>query len=37
MSRITEFLLVYRLYRGHHSFSYALRTAYSIAFCQLPF
>ena len=37
MSRITEFLQVYRLYSQHNPRFYALRIAYGIAFRGLPF
>lgn len=37
MSRIAEFVQVYRLYRNHHPRLYALRLAYDIAFRGLPF
>lgn len=37
MSRLREFLQVYRLYRQAHSVSYAARIAYGIAFRGLPF
>lgn len=37
MSRIAEFLNVYRLYRLSHSPIYAARIAYGCAFRGLPF
>lgn len=37
MSRITEFLQVYRLYRSHHNPAYAARIAYGVVFKHLPF
>lgn len=37
MSTLRYFLSTYRLYRAHHSMSYALQSAYRIAFHKLPF
>lgn len=37
MSRLREFLSVYRAYRVVHSPFYAARIAYGCAFRQLPF
>jgi hypothetical protein len=37
MSKINDFLSVYRLYRVKHSRRYAARLAYGIAFKDLPF
>ncbi len=37
MSKIREFLLVFNLYRKHHSMRYAVRIAYGCAFRGLPF
>lgn len=37
MSKVREFIGVYRLYRQCHSPAYALRMAYGITVKQLPF
>lgn len=37
MSRLHEFMSLYRLYRKHHPRRYALERAYQIAFTGLPF
>jgi hypothetical protein len=37
MSRLRDFLAVYRLYRQAHSMSYSARIAYGCVFRQLPF
>ena len=37
MSALRQFLAVYRLYRAHHSRTYAMRIAYWCAFKGLPF
>ena len=37
MSRITEFLQVFRLYARHHKPMYAARIVWGIAFKGLPF
>ena len=37
MSRLAEFIGLYRLYRRHHPRRYALQRAYQIAFTGLPF
>lgn len=37
MSRLREFLSVFRLYAKHHSPLYAARMAYGIAVKRLPF
>ena len=37
MSRLRDFLSLYRIYRAHHSRAYAMRIAYGCAFKGLPF
>jgi hypothetical protein len=37
MSKIEEFLEVYRLYRSHHSIFYAAKIAFGVAFKNKPF
>lgn len=37
MSRLREFIQLYRLYRRRHGRRYSLRIAYGCAFRQLPF
>jgi len=37
MTRIKDFVKLYRLYREMHSPKYALQRAYEIAFMGLPF
>jgi hypothetical protein len=37
MSRLTEFLQIYRLYSRHHSPIYAARIAFGCVFRGLPF
>jgi hypothetical protein len=37
MSRIADFIQVFRLYARHHSYSYAARIAFGVAFRGLPF
>lgn len=37
MTKLREFLDVYRLYRIHHDRVYALRSAYRIAIQGIPF
>lgn len=37
MSALRDFLAVYRLYRNHHSFTYAVRQAWNISVRAMPF
>jgi hypothetical protein len=37
MTKLREFVSLYRLYHKHHSASYAARRAYDMAFRGLPF
>jgi hypothetical protein len=37
MSRLSEFIALYRMYRKHHPRRYALERAYQIAFQAYPF
>jgi hypothetical protein len=37
MSRLREFIQVYRLYRQRHGRRYSLRIAWGCSFRQLPF
>lgn len=37
MSKVAEFIKVWRQYARHHSAAYAARIAYGIAFKGLPF
>ena len=37
MNELREFVSVFRLYRRHHSITYAARTAWNVAVRGLPF
>ena len=37
MSSLRHFIIVYQIYRRHHSLAYAARIAYGIVYRGLPF